>query len=78
MEKNTYCIIMAGGTGSRFWPISRAERPKQFIDILGLGKTFIQLTYERFARIVPQENIFVVTASRYYDLLLEQLPQLRK
>ena len=69
---------MAGGTGSRFWPISRAERPKQFIDILGLGKTFIQLTYERFARIVPQENIFVVTASRYYDLLLEQLPQIRK
>lgn len=78
MDKNTYCIIMAGGTGSRFWPISRAERPKQFIDILGLGKTFIQLTYERFARIVPEENIFVVTACRYYDLLLEQVPQVRK
>ena len=78
MDKNTYCIIMAGGIGSRFWPISRAERPKQFIDILGLGRTFIQLTYDRFARIVPEENIFVVTASRYYDLLLEQLPQIRK
>lgn len=78
MDKNNYCIIMAGGIGSRFWPMSRTDRPKQFIDILGLGKTFIQLTYERFARIVPEENILVVTAERYYDLLLEQIPQLRK
>lgn len=78
MGKNNYCIIMAGGIGSRFWPMSRTDRPKQFIDILGLGKTFIQLTYERFARIVPEENILVVTAERYYDLLLEQIPQLRK
>lgn len=77
-KKNAYCVIMAGGIGSRFWPMSRTDRPKQFIDILGLGKTFIQLTYERFARIVPEENIIIVTASRYYDLLVEQIPQIRK
>ena len=67
---------MAGGIGSRFWPMSRQTRPKQFIDILGVGKTFLQMTYERYARIVPAENILIVTAKRYRDLVKEQLPEM--
>jgi len=67
---------MAGGIGSRFWPMSRVNRPKQFIDILGLGKSFIQLTYDRFKAIVPEENILVVTSVKYRDLVKEQLPNL--
>ncbi|RLD85826.1 MAG: mannose-1-phosphate guanylyltransferase [Bacteroidetes bacterium] len=74
--KNNYCVIMAGGVGSRFWPVSRTERPKQFIDILGVGKTLIQLTFERFKKICPPENVFVVTNAIYKDLVLEQLPEL--
>lgn len=77
MEQNLYCIIMAGGVGSRFWPMSRNSRPKQFLDVLGIGKTFIQSTFDRFARIVPAENILVVTSSQYYDLVKEQLPQIK-
>ena len=65
---------MAGGIGSRFWPMSRQTRPKQFIDILGIGKTCLQMTYERYARIVPAGNILIVTAERYRDLVKEQLP----
>ncbi|MBR5019793.1 MAG: mannose-1-phosphate guanylyltransferase [Bacteroidales bacterium] len=76
MNKNYYCIIMAGGIGSRFWPMSRQARPKQFIDILGVGRTFLQMTFERYSRIVPPENILVVTADRYRDLVREQLPQM--
>lgn len=67
---------MAGGAGSRFWPLSRNERPKQFLDILGVGKTFIQQTYERMAKIVPKENILVVTGSIHKDLVKQQLPEL--
>lgn len=67
---------MAGGIGSRFWPLSRVEKPKQFVDALGIGKTFIQLTYERFARFVPRENFLVMTGENYKDLVLEQLPVL--
>ncbi len=74
--KNNYCVIMAGGIGSRFWPVSRTEKPKQFIDILGVGKTLIQLTFERFRKICPPENVFVVTNAIYKDLVLEQLPEL--
>jgi mannose-1-phosphate guanylyltransferase len=74
---HNYCIIMAGGAGTRFWPVSRAARPKQFIDILGTGKTLIQQTYDRFMGICPPENIFVVTHELYRDLVLEQLPDLR-
>ncbi|MBR3291074.1 MAG: mannose-1-phosphate guanylyltransferase [Bacteroidales bacterium] len=74
MNNNHYCIIMAGGVGSRFWPMSRQSRPKQFIDILGIGKTFLQMTYERYAQIVPAENILIVTAERYRNLVKEQLP----
>ena len=74
MNHNHYCIIMAGGIGSRFWPMSRQARPKQFIDILGIGRTFLQMTFDRYAQIVPPENILVVTAKRYYSLVREQLP----
>jgi mannose-1-phosphate guanylyltransferase len=74
MNKNNYCVIMAGGVGSRFWPMSRNSRPKQFIDILGTGKTLIQLTYERFEKIIPTENIFIVTNKVYEVHIREQLP----
>jgi len=67
---------MAGGIGSRFWPISRSSHPKQFIDILGTGKTLIQHTYERFVKIVPKENIFIITNDIYTSLVKEQLPEL--
>lgn len=76
MDKNHYCVIMAGGVGSRFWPLSRNSKPKQFLDILGTGRTFIQQTFDRFAKIIPIENIMVVTSSIYKDLVLEQLPQI--
>lgn len=74
--KNYYALIMAGGIGSRFWPISRTAHPKQFIDILGTGKTLIQQTYDRFIKIVPQENIFILTNETYIQLVKEQLPDL--
>ncbi len=75
-DKHAYCVIMAGGIGSRFWPLSRENTPKQFIDALGMGKTFIQQTYERFARFIPTENFLVVTSESYKTLVLEQLPML--
>ena len=74
--KHNFCIIMAGGIGSRFWPMSRTSHPKQFIDILGTGTTLIQQTFERFVRVCPPENILVVTNSIYKNLVLEQLPQI--
>lgn len=67
---------MAGGIGSRFWPVSRNSHPKQFLDILGVGKSFLQQTFDRFARIIPKENILVVTSSQYRDLVIEQLPEI--
>jgi len=67
---------MAGGVGTRFWPMSRTSKPKQFIDILGVGKTLIQLTFERLIKICPPENVFVVTNTIYKDMVLEQLPKL--
>lgn len=73
---NNYCIIMAGGIGSRFWPLSRVARPKQFLDILGLGRTFLQQTFDRFSKIIPAQNFLVVTNTKYKDLVLEQLPEL--
>jgi len=74
MNKNYYCVIMAGGVGARFWPLSRNSRPKQFIDILGTGETLIQQTFRRLTTVCPPENIFVVTHLNYYDQVLEQLP----
>ncbi len=73
---SVYVAIMAGGIGSRFWPESRTARPKQFLDILNTGKTLIQLTYERFLKLVPKENIYVVTNTEYDALVKEQLPEL--
>jgi Mannose-1-phosphate guanylyltransferase len=70
---NRYVIIMAGGVGSRFWPLSRRERPKQFLDIVGTGETLIQQTYRRFKKSCPEENIFVVTNSEHKDIVIEQL-----
>jgi mannose-1-phosphate guanylyltransferase len=69
---------MAGGTGSRFWPLSRLAKPKQFLDILGTGRTFLQQTFDRFSKIIPTENFIVVTSTKYKNLVLEQLPQLRE
>jgi mannose-1-phosphate guanylyltransferase len=71
--KNNYAVIMAGGVGSRFWPVSRNSYPKQFIDILGTGKSLLQLTYQRFLKIFPAENIFIVTNIAYVDLVKEQI-----
>ncbi len=76
MNKNYYAIIMAGGIGSRFWPISRTSYPKQFLDILGTGKTLIQNTYERFLKVCPKENIYVVTNENYTRLVKTQLPDM--
>ncbi|MFN8299965.1 MAG: mannose-1-phosphate guanylyltransferase [Chitinophagales bacterium] len=73
---NVYVAIMAGGIGSRFWPESRTARPKQFLDILNTGKTLIQLTFERFLKLVPKEHIYVVTNTEYEALVKEQLPEL--
>ncbi|MBD99213.1 MAG: mannose-1-phosphate guanylyltransferase [Verrucomicrobia bacterium] len=72
-RENNYCVIMAGGIGSRFWPMSRTLYPKQFIDILGTGQTLIQQTFHRLNRLVPKENIFIVTNDLYKNLVLEQL-----
>ena len=75
-NKNTYVAIMAGGIGSRFWPVSRVGHPKQFLDILGVGRSLIQQTFDRFTRLVPAENIYIVTANEYLDICRQQLPQL--
>lgn len=76
--KNYYAIIMAGGIGSRFWPMSTSKHPKQFLDILGSGQTLIQQTYHRMLNFCLNENIYVVTSSEYEDLVAKQLPQLPK
>ena len=73
MNKNNYCVIMAGGVGSRFWPLSRMNNPKQFLDIMGVGKSLIQQTFDRFCKIVPRENIIIVTNEIYKDITIEQL-----
>lgn len=76
MTKPTYVLIMAGGIGSRFWPLSSRERPKQFLDILGAGQTLVQQTFNRFARLVPVENIYIITSGHYVPIVKEQLPRL--
>lgn len=77
MNKNLYVVLMAGGVGTRFWPYSRNAKPKQFLDVLGTGKTLLQSTFERFLPICPVENIFVVTHEEHVALVEEQLPQLQ-
>ncbi len=74
MKNNCYAVIMAGGIGSRFWPMSRTKHPKQFIDVLGTGKTLIQQTFDRLNKMCPSENIYIVTNAIYEDLVLQQLP----
>jgi mannose-1-phosphate guanylyltransferase len=76
MNKNYFCVIMAGGVGARFWPMSRTSQPKQFIDILGTGESLLQCTFQRFLKICPPENIFIATNSIYRDLVKEQLPSI--
>jgi mannose-1-phosphate guanylyltransferase len=76
MNKHHYVAIMAGGIGSRFWPRSRTNFPKQFLDILGTGKTLIQDTYERFASFIPKENIYVITSAEYVNIVKKQIPEL--
>lgn len=75
MNKNYYAILMAGGVGSRFWPVSTQDFPKQFHDMLGTGDTLIQKTYHRLSQLIPKENIFILTNERYNDLVFQQLPE---
>ncbi len=77
-SKHTYCVIMAGGIGSRFWPMSRTAYPKQFLDFLGLGRTLIQQTWDRFLPLCPPENILVVTNTQYAPIVKAQLPGIRE
>ena len=76
MHTNNYCVIMSGGVGSRFWPYSREAKPKQFLDIFATGRSLLQMTYDRFAKVIPKENFVIVTNAAYRDLILEQLPEL--
>lgn len=78
MKKNYYAIIMAGGVGSRFWPVSTTELPKQFHDMLGAGATLIQKTFSRLSKLIPAENILILTNERYNDLVLQQLPMVKQ
>ena len=78
MNNNYYAVLMAGGVGSRFWPISTTENPKQFHDMLGTGDTLIQKTFKRLNKFVPKENILILTNERYNDLVLEQLPLVKQ
>ncbi len=77
-NKNYYAILMAGGVGSRFWPVSTQDFPKQFHDMLGTGDTLIQKTFNRLANVIPKENIFILTNESYSDLVFEQLPEVTK
>ena len=76
-NKHHYVAIMAGGIGSRFWPMSRTSYPKQFLDILNVGRTLIQSTYDRFKKFIPEENIYIVTSDEYVPIVQEQLPELK-
>lgn len=76
MENNTYSLIMAGGVGSRFWPMSTQHKPKQFLDVLGIGKSLLRLTFERLLDVSDATKIYILTNERYRDLVLSQLPEL--
>ena len=77
-NSNNYCVIMGGGIGSRFWPYSRKNLPKQFLDFFGTGRSLIQQTFDRYKKIVPLENIFITTNVLYKELVQEQLPELKE
>lgn len=76
MNKHQYVAIMAGGIGSRFWPMSRTNLPKQFLDILGTGRTLIQQTWDRYSKLVHKENIFIITAQEYVNIVKKQVPDI--
>lgn len=76
MNQNSYCVIMAGGIGNRFWPVSNRHRPKQFCDILDTGKSFIRQTYERMSQIFPVERIFIITGTEYEEITRNQIPEI--
>jgi mannose-1-phosphate guanylyltransferase len=76
MNEHFYVVIMAGGVGSRFWPYSRNDHPKQFMDVMGVGSSLLQLTHQRFLHVCPAENIYIVTSEDYYDLVKNQLPDM--
>ena len=78
MSSNNYLVILAGGAGSRFWPVSSDELPKQFLDIMNCGRTLIQLTLDRFKGLIPEENVWVVTSEKYRELVKEQSPEVRE
>lgn len=78
MNKNYYAILMAGGVGSRFWPVSTEDFPKQFHDMLGSGSTLIQKTFSRLSKLIPVENILILTNERYNEIVLEQLPMVKQ
>lgn len=78
MKDHRYCVIMCGGVGSRFWPFSRNDRPKQFLDFFGTGKSLLQLTVERISPIVKPENVILVTNRQYAGIIREQLPQVKE
>lgn len=76
-NKNNYCVIMSGGIGSRFWPFSREARPKQFLDFFGTGRSLLQMTVDRFKKILPLENIYIVTNKEYAQMIKDELPELK-
>jgi len=76
--ENSYCVIMSGGIGSRFWPASRTTYPKQFLDFFGTGRSLLQQTFDRFRQIIPLENIYIVTNKKYKELTMDQLPELKE
>lgn len=78
ITKKNYCVILAGGKGRRLWPTSREEKPKQFIDFLGVGRTQLQTTFDRFSKVIPLENIFICTCREYLSLVKEQVPEIEE
>lgn len=76
MDDRNYCIILAGGVGSKLWPISCSEKPKQFLDLFNLGRTMLQMTYDRYSKVVPADNIYISTYKGYVDTVREQLPEI--
>ena len=77
MNNNRYCVIMCGGVGSRFWPFSKAAKPKQFLDFFGTGRSLLQMAFDRIQGIVPVENILLITNESYGQLIKEQLPEIQ-
>lgn len=78
MKQKSFVTIMAGGIGSRFWPLSRNKKPKQFLDLLGVGKSLLQMTYERFSELFSEDEIFIVTSDNYVELVLQQIPNISR